>query len=89
MCIETGTGQRIKNDDDDIYQFLPLASNRPHPITPPPHEMLEGGVTSEPEDIQHFHPYTQIWLCGRGERKGVLQVFTYNDGVPGHFVSQL
>ena len=34
-----------------------------------------------------FKPYTQIWLGGRGDRKGVLQVFTYNDGHAGHFVS--
>lgn len=34
-----------------------------------------------------FDPYTQIWMCGRDQRKGLLQIFTYNDGNPGNYVS--
>jgi len=34
-----------------------------------------------------FDPYTQIWMCGRDQRKGMLQIFTYNDGLPGYYVS--
>ena len=34
-----------------------------------------------------FEPYTQIWLCGRDQRKGLLQIFTYYDGQPGSYVS--
>ena len=33
-----------------------------------------------------FEPYTQIWMCGRDQRKGSLQIFTYNDGIPGSYV---
>lgn len=36
-----------------------------------------------------FDPYTQIWMCGRDQRKGMLQIFTYNDGHPGNYVSYL
>ena len=33
-----------------------------------------------------FEPYTQIWMCGRDNRKGLLQIFTYNDGHPKCYV---
>ena len=46
------------------------------------------GRTVENDDIWKFlDPYTQIWLCGRGQRKGLLQILTYNDGYPGSYVS--
>ena len=83
LYIETGTGEKIKDEDEDIYQFLPSRRDPSHG------EILqsERGVSNEPEMAYEFEPYTQIWLCGRGDRKGVLQVFTYNDGHVGHFVS--
>ena len=83
VCIETGTGEKIKDEDEDIYQFLPSRRG------PSQGEMLasERAVANEPVMAYEFEPYTQIWLCGRGDRKGVLQVFTYNDGHAGHFVS--
>ncbi len=88
MCIETRTGEKIKDEDEDIYQFLPAKREEDRPAEED-EDILEGGVV--PSDVQRvnieFSPYTQIWLCGRGERKGVLQVFTYNDGHVGHFVS--
>ncbi len=81
MCIET-KGKKIKDEDEDIYQFLPTRE------TPQDQdEILEGGVVNDVAVQCEFEPYTQIWLCGRGDRKGVLQVFTYNDGHIGHCVS--
>lgn len=35
----------------------------------------------------NFDPYTQIWMCGRDQRKGLLQIFTFNDGHSGYYVS--
>lgn len=31
--------------------------------------------------------YTQIWMCGRDTKKGLLHIFTYYDGQPGFHVS--
>ena len=87
MCIETRNGEKIKDEDEDIYQFLPLKKEE---VIPEANEdILEGGVPNEAGPKIEFQPYTQIWLCGRGDRKGVLQVFTYNDGHVGHSVSLL
>ena len=33
------------------------------------------------------HAYTQIWMCGRDLKKGLLHIFTYYDGQPGFHVS--
>lgn len=33
------------------------------------------------------HPYTQIWMCGRDQKKGLLHIFTYYDGQAGFHVS--
>ena len=32
---------------------------------------------------------TQIWLCGRDKRKGLVAIFTYEDDKPGYSVSCL
>ena len=40
----------------------------------------DGEVQLDPE------PYTQIWICGRDQRKGLLQIFTYYDGQAGSYV---
>ena len=83
LCIETGTGEKIK-DEEDIYQFLP---GRRGAVSS---DLLEGGVV-EGKDVEmnyEFEPYTQVWLCDHDQdkRKGVLQIFTYNDGYVGHYV---
>ncbi len=84
MCIET-EGKIIKDEDEDIYQFLPTRQDSPQDQE----EILEGRVANDVTARCEFEPYTQIWLCGRGDRKGVLQVFTYNDGHIGHCVSYI
>ena len=33
------------------------------------------------------HAYTQIWMCGRDQKKGLLHIFTYYDGQAGFHVS--
>ena len=33
------------------------------------------------------HAYTQVWMCGRDKKKGLLHIFTYYDGQPGFHVS--
>ncbi len=83
MCIET-EGKIIKDEDEDIYQFLPTRQD-----SQDQEEILEGSVANDVTVRCEFEPYTQIWLCGRGDRKGVLQVFTYNDGHIGHCVSYI
>ena len=53
------------------------------------------GDSGEPRSVRSdtvgrggkFDPYTQIWMCGRDQRKGMLQIFTYNDGHSGSYVS--
>ena len=82
LYIETGSGEKIKDEDEDIYQFLPARRSGVSS------DFLEGGV-AEGGDVEmnyEFEPYTQVWLCGRDKRKGVLQIFTYNDGHVGHYV---
>lgn len=34
------------------------------------------------------HAYTQIWMCGRDQKKGLLHIFTYYDGQAGFHVSR-
>lgn len=83
MFIETDSGDKIKEEDEDIYQFIP--SRRTEISSELLHD--DGG-----EDIvmgYEFEPYTQVWLCGRDKRKGVLQIFTYNDGHVGQYVRHL
>ena len=81
LCIETDRGEKIQDEDDNIYQFVAPRG-------------MSGGRKSLIEDgggdvqMQHeFDPYTQIWLCGRDQRKGLLQIFTYNDSNVGQYVS--
>ena len=51
------------------------------------------GSTSEicvlVDNIDHikFSACTQIWLCGRDKRKGLVAIFTYEDNKPGYSVS--
>lgn len=37
-------------------------------------------VEDTKSDVQVVDPYTQIWMCGRDKRKGLLEIFTYIDG---------
>ena len=54
------------------------------PVVPGKSSVVEddadGEVQLDPE------PYTQIWICGRDQRKGLLQIFTYYDGQAGSYV---
>lgn len=80
LCIETDSGEKILDDDDDIYQFV-----APRGTAGCGHIIEEGAGDVQ---MQHeFYPYTQIWLCGRDQRKGLLQIFTYNDNTIGQYVS--
>ena len=47
----------------------------------------KGRIIDDDDMGRSFDPYTQIWLCGRGQRKGLLQISTYYDGHPGSSVS--
>ena len=48
----------------------------------------EAEAVSENEGAAtNFDPYTQIWMCGRDQRKGLLQIFTFNDDHSGFYVS--
>lgn len=83
LCIETDSGEKIEDDDDSVYQFIAPRG-------------ASGGWCKNTEEgggdiqLQHeFDPYTQIWLCGRDQRKGLLQIFTYNDSNVGQYVSPM
>lgn len=78
LCIETDRGEKIQDENDSIYQF----------VTPRAGIRQRGVVEDGDIQMQHeFDPYTQIWLCGRDQRKGLLQIFTYNDNNVGQYVS--
>ena len=47
------------------------------------HNLVEGGD----KERRALEPCTQIWMCGRDKRKGLLELFTYIDGDPLHYVS--
>ena len=80
-CIETDQGEKIQDEDDSIYQFT---ASRPQGVSEEQRSVIEG--TGEDVQLQYhdFDPYSQIWLCGR---KGLLQIFTYNDNNVGQYVS--
>ena len=82
LCIETDRGEKIQDEDDNIYQFVAprgVSGGRKSAVV----EDRGGDVQMQYE----FDPYTQIWLCGRDQRKGLLQIFTYNDNNVGQYVS--
>ena len=43
--------------------------------------------SSSPSGFVLEHGYTQVWMCGRGQKKGLLHIFTYYDGQRGFHVS--
>ena len=101
VCIESTKGSRIDNEGEDVYQFLPASRARGSSFRRDKFRSgslskslrRSGSVNvEEPEpgdsnvNVKQFDPYTQVWMCGRDQRKGLLQIFTYNDGHPGHYV---
>lgn len=96
VCIENLEGKRITNEGEDIYQFVPskqrsgsIRKDRRRRVSsgqdrPGVESGDSGGSATKGKK---FDPYTQIWMCGRDQRKGLLQIFTYNDGNPGNYVS--
>ena len=46
-------------------------------------------ICSLPKGTSQVKPSacTQIWLCGRDKRKGLVAIFTYEDNKPGYSVS--
>ena len=81
LCIETDKGHKIEDNDENIYQFVtPRGASESCRID---EDSGQGDVQMQYE----FDPYTQIWLCGRDQRKGLLQIFTYNDNNVGQYVS--
>ena len=79
LCIKTDGGVTIDNDNEDDNILRPprgTCRNRDN-------ENGSGEI-----QMQHqFDPYTQLWLCGRDQKKGLLQIFTYNDNNVGQYVS--
>ena len=73
--VERAGGEVVGKEEEDVYHFLPHGLSAQSPL-------------SESGDSQHtIEPYTQMWLCGRDTRKGLLQIFTYYDGQAGCYVS--
>ena len=92
---------RSGEEEDDELQYLPSvledSGHVEHTVS-----IEEEEVCSTEEDIYRFvpsgrqsiqpgfvldHAYTQIWMCGRDQKKGLLHIFTYFDGQPGFHVS--
>ena len=65
--------------EENVYQFQLKPAQRSSIVA-------DGGGDLHQQILE---PYTQIWLCGRDQRKGLLQIFTYYDGQPGSYVSDL
>ena len=47
-----------------------------------------GKLSNSPNFVLE-NAYTQVWMCGRDRKKGLLHIFTYFDGQPGVNVSAL
>ena len=84
LCIETDKGEKIQDESDSIYQFI-----SPRGVSGEQGDVVEDDGGGGDIQLQYqFDPYTQIWLCGRDQRKGLLQIFTYNDNHVGQYVSE-
>ncbi len=73
----------VEDGEEDIYQFV--AWRGPN-VDGGPDEEVDGGEGEVQQQLL-LEPYTQVWLCGRDQRKGLLQIFTYYDGQSGSYVS--
>ena len=51
------------------------------------YQFVPSGRRSNSPGFVLDHSYTQIWMCGRDRKKGLLHIFTYYDGQPGFHVS--
>ena len=99
ICIEDSKGRKITAEDEDVYQFLPsrqTGTNRTHRDSQQHRSRSSGRrgrlrkkIAEEEEANKMFDPYTQIWMCGRDQRKGLLQIFTFNDDHSGFYVSKI
>ena len=104
ICIESMEGNKIGNEGEDIYQFMPSKLERGSGSAYSEHQkgsvnIKDVGVTRvglgggggggdiDSREKGTFNPYSQIWMCGHDQRKGLLQIFTYIDGHPGQYVS--
>lgn len=99
-CIEESSGKKISNSDEDIYHFLPSRKTGIEHVTYQDtgqqkkssrgKHMQNNSDPSEREvetSAMNFDPCTQIWMCGHDQRKGLLQIFTFNEGHSGYYVS--
>ncbi len=100
ICIEDSKGNRITAEDKDVYQFLPSHrsgsraamyrdTHQRRNRSSGRHGKFRRKQVEEPDDLAAtlVDPYTQIWMCGRDQRKGLLQIFTFNDDHSGFYVS--
>lgn len=101
VCIEDSKGKKISNSDEDIYQFVPSkhtggmhgmyrdTSRRKKKRFAGTRMRSKSDSTKKEAvaSVANFDPYTQIWMCGRDQRKGLLQIFTFNDCHSGYYVS--
>ena len=51
------------------------------------YQFMPSGRMSDSPDFVLDHAYSQVWMCGRDRKKGLLHIFTYFDGQPGVNVS--
>jgi serine/threonine protein kinase len=47
------------------------------------YQFVPSGRRSNSPGFVLDHAYSQIWMCGRDRKKGLLHIFTYYDGQPG------
>ncbi len=90
--VQQQNGQdAVENGPESIYQFLPFRGAQ-DVLVEEKEEESQDDIDGGGEEMQQqllLEPYTQIWLCGRDQRKGLLQIFTYYDGQAGSYVRSL
>lgn len=89
----------FKSNEEDIYQFLPkllkMGSIRGQGKVTLSVDDSDGEHGDTLDDYlyystlnEKFDPYTQIWICRPdGTKGGMSHIFTYNDRLPGNYVS--
>ena len=97
VCLRSSTGMEQNSACFEPY-ILPVHHNStethsynlppPQPISlPPPQPIsLPPPQLNSLQSNQSFRSSSQIWLCGRDQRKGMVQIFKYYDNQPDTYV---
>lgn len=86
MCLRSSTGMEQDSACFEPYILPVQTSDRSSTEThtknlPPQSDSLPPLQSNQP-----FRSSSQIWLCGRDQRKGMVQIFKYYDSQPDTYV---